>query len=73
MAIQEIHAVSKGAHSVSQKNTEKIVEHPQALLKDTSKVIRKVTYGKPIVIDVDTITRMVPTDEELKKGHSRLF
>lgn len=73
LAIQEIHAVSKGAHSVSQKNTEKIVEHPQALLKDTSKVIRKVTYGKPIVIDVDTITRMVPTDEELKKGHSRLF
>ena len=41
--------------------------------KDTPKVSRKVIYGKPLVIDVDTITRMVPTDEELEKGHSRLF
>lgn len=41
--------------------------------KDTPRVSKKVIYGKPVVIDVDTITRMVPTDEELEKGHSRLF
>ena len=30
-------------------------------------------YGRPIVIDVDTIKDNVPTDEELKNGHSRLY
>ncbi len=73
LAIQEKHAVQKSVHPVSQNNTEKTVEQSHNFTKDTSKVIRKVTYGKPIVIDVDTITRMVPTDEEIEKGHSRLF
>ena len=43
------------------------------IVKDTPKVSRKEIFGRPVVIDVDTITRMVPTDEELEKGHSRLF
>lgn len=30
-------------------------------------------YGRPLVIDVDTIKDNVPTDEELKNGHSRLY
>ena len=31
-----------------------------------------VRYRKPLVIDVDTIKDNVPSDEELKNGHSRL-
>lgn len=30
-------------------------------------------YGIPVVIEVDTITQMWPTDEELKEGNSRLY
>ena len=29
--------------------------------------------GRPLVIDVDTIKDNLPTDEELRKGNSRLF
>ena len=29
--------------------------------------------GRPLVIDVDTIKENVPTDEQLRNGHSRLF
>lgn len=32
-----------------------------------------VRYGRPLVIDVDTIKDNVPSDEELKNGHSRLY
>lgn len=32
-----------------------------------------VRLGRPLVIDVDTIKDNVPTDEELRNGHSRLF
>lgn len=30
-------------------------------------------HGRPLVIDVDTIKDNVPTDDELRNGHSRLF
>ncbi|MBO4488573.1 MAG: hypothetical protein J5741_02815 [Bacteroidales bacterium] len=30
-------------------------------------------YGIPVVIDVDTITQMWPTDQEMKEGNSRLY
>lgn len=30
-------------------------------------------YGRPLVIDVDTIKDNVPSDEELRNGHSRLY
>ena len=32
-----------------------------------------VRLGRPLVIDVDTIKENVPTDEQLRNGHSRLF
>ena len=53
-------------------NSETTNDHPSGV-KDDSPKTSKVIYGKPVVIDVDTITRMVPTDEELEKGHSRLY
>ena len=58
---------------VSRHHTETVDASKVQMKKDTPKVSRKVIYGKPIAIDVDTITRMVPTDEELEKGHSRLY
>ena len=73
LMFQEMQAPPKVSPYVSRKNSDSIVEQPHRILKDTSKVYRKVIYGKPLVIDVDTITQMVPTDEELKKGHSRLY
>ena len=54
-------------------NQETVEEHPSIMKSDTPKVSKKVIHGRPLVIDVDTITRMVPTDEELEKGHSRLY
>ena len=59
--------------NVSCHRTETVDASKVQIKNDTPKVSRKVIYGKPIVIDVDTITRMVPTDEELEKGHSRLY
>ena len=65
---------TKESHlNVSRRHTETVNASKVQMKKDTPTVSRKVVYGKPIVIDVDTITRMVPTDEELEKGHSRLY
>lgn len=33
----------------------------------------RATYGRPLEINVDTITDMEPTDEQLRRGNSRLF
>lgn len=30
-------------------------------------------YGPPVELNVDTITQMVPTDEQLRQGNSRIF
>lgn len=38
--------------------------------KPSAKTLR---YGRPLVIDVDTIKDNVPSDEELRNGHSRLY
>lgn len=70
-----LHVVSKSGNDQRRKphqNSETAGNQPSRIINDTLKS-SKVIYGKPIVIDVDTITRMVPTDEELKKGHSRLY
>lgn len=40
--------------------------------KPTSKPQRPV-YGPPLEINVDTITQMEPTDEQLRNGNSRIF
>ena len=66
----------KQNHSLPQASRNEkgqIIGHQSAVIKDTPKVARKTVLGRPVVIDVDTITRMVPTDEELEKGHSRLY
>ena len=34
---------------------------------------RRPIYGPPIELNVDTITQMVPTDEQLRNGNSRIF
>ena len=72
LTLQVEQKTSRSPQSSRTEQTKTIV--PQSpVLYDTPKVAKKVTYGKPVVIDVDTITRMVPTDEELEKGHSRLY
>lgn len=37
------------------------------------KVKSQRIHGRPVTISADTITQMVPTDEELRKGNSRIF
>ena len=34
---------------------------------------QRPAYGRPLEILVDTITQMEPTDEQLRKGNSRIF
>lgn len=41
--------------------------------KDNQRTVVRKTQGRPLVIDVDTIKDNVPSDEELRKGNSRLF
>ena len=64
---------NRSTSQVSRNDKGKTIGHQSVVVKDTPKVSRKTVLGRPIVIDVDTITRMVPTDEELEKGHSRLY
>ena len=73
MPLHIVDKSEKGSIQTFQHNRETADEHPSSMKKDTPKVTKKVIYGRPLVIDVDTITRMVPTDEELEKGHSRLY
>lgn len=37
------------------------------------KPVEKIRYGRPLVIDVDTIKENVPSEEELRKGNSRVI
>ncbi len=34
---------------------------------------QRTIYGPPVELNVDTITQMVPTDEQLRQGNSRIF
>ncbi len=34
---------------------------------------QRAIYGPPVELNVDTITQMVPTDEQLRQGNSRIF
>ena len=70
-----LQVVSKSENSprrAPRHNQEMVTEPPLRVNEDNPKT-SKTIYGKPLVIDVDTIARMVPTDEELEKGHSRLY
>ena len=46
---------------------------PKPETKPEPKKTSAPVYGIPVVIDVDTITQMWPTDEELNEGNSRLY
>ena len=43
------------------------------VVTSTTKKVTTPRYGRPLVIDVDTIKENVPSDEELRNGNSRLF
>ena len=73
---QTITSKSPTPSAASPKQNSKL-ENDETKRVDTIK--RKKTkavpqpYRRPLVIDVDTIKNNEPTDEELRKGHSRLF
>lgn len=48
-------------------------QHSESVGKTQRPSTSKVRYGRPVIIDVDTIKDNVPSEEELKNGHSRLF
>lgn len=60
-------------------NTNSRKEEPQRDTSNNKSVQKPKTdetikyYGRPLTIDVDTIKDNVPSDEELKKGNSRIF
>lgn len=61
--------------SVSAEQPNKASDVKTVLRNDSVKQSknRQTRLGRPIVIDVDTIKENVPTDEELRNGHSRLY
>lgn len=63
-------------HSAHTKPTSETPAAPAAepqVAQPSPKVNKTTRFGRPLVIDVDTIKENVPTDEELKNGNSRLF
>ena len=70
-----LQVVSRSENTSCQRSRihQETVDEPPFRTKEDTLKTTKIIYGKPLVIDVDTITRMVPTDEELEKGHSRLY
>lgn len=46
---------------------------PESHSVPTQQIKKTPRYGRPIVIDVDTIKENVPSDEELKNGNSRII
>ena len=70
--VEEEHAVRKIREDNSAVQQENALETPSTSVKESHPVTRK-QHGRPLVIDVDTIKDNVPSDEELKKGNSRIF
>ena len=50
-------------------NGQQPISNPQQPTTNT----QRPKYGPPLEINVDTITQMVPTDEQLRNGNSRIF
>ncbi len=48
-------------------------QQPTANSEEPKAKSQKPVYGPPIELNVDTITQMEPTDEQLRQGNSRLF
>lgn len=46
---------------------------PQQVKQETSKRKTERFYGRPVRINVDTITQLEPTREQLEHGHSRII
>ncbi len=59
--------------STSTRQEETSSEETTVRNKKSETYKEKPRYGRPLVIDVDTIKENVPSDEELKNGHSRLY
>jgi hypothetical protein len=59
--------------STSTRQEEASSEETTVRNKKSETYKEKPRYGRPLVIDVDTIKENVPSDEELKNGHSRLY
>lgn len=60
--------------TVAPKEKDTVIEKVKPTIQ--SKTVKKPeqkSYGRPVIINVDTITQMVPTDEQLRKGNSRIF
>lgn len=55
----------------SERAVDTVSETPRKM--KTTHVSNPPRYGRPLVIDVDTIKDNVPTDEELKNGNGRLY
>lgn len=70
--IEDGHAlkkIRKDNSAIQQENTQ---ETSSTSVKEVPTTTRR-QYVRPLVIDVDTIKDNVPSDEELKKGNSRIF
>lgn len=68
-------ATTKTQHAQGNHQVESAVDSATKLehKSRTTHVANPPRYGRPLVIDVDTIKENVPTDEELKNGNSRLY
>lgn len=65
--------VSKQPDRIREKE-EAATPQPEAVPSSVkTKTVTREPLGRPVVINVDTIKDNVPSDEELKKGNSRLF
>lgn len=64
---------SSQAVAQTQETSAQPTQSSETVAKTPKPSIPKARYGRPLVIDVDTIKDNVPSDEELKNGHSRLF
>ena len=71
--IEDGHAVRKIREDNSAIHQVNVQETSGTSVKEEPTTTTRRQYVRPLVIDVDTIKDNVPSDEELKKGNSRIF
>lgn len=71
--IEDGHAVRKIREDNSAIHQVNVQETMGTSVKEEPTTTTRRQYVRPLVIDVDTIKDNVPSDEELKKGNSRIF
>jgi hypothetical protein len=66
---------AKAVPAVDPKTIDEVpdTDAPHSAVTSNTKTHTAPRYGRPLVIDVDTIKDNVPTDEELRNGNSRLY